>query len=73
MTISRTFEKYCNEANVKVIRIHDLRHSFVSMCIHLGANLLIVADLIGDTVEQVTKTYGHLYEIDRINIISKIG
>lgn len=72
MTVSRTFEKYCKKAGVKTIHIHELRHSFVSMLIHLGANLMVVADLIGDTVEQVIKTYGHLYKSDKQTIIDKI-
>lgn len=71
-TVTRIFQRYCRKAEVKIIRIHDLRHSFVSMLIHLGANLMVVADLIGDTVEQVIKTYGHLYEADKTNIIAKI-
>ena len=71
-TLRRTFRSYCEKAGVPVIRIHDLRHSFVSMLIHLGANLMVVADLIGDTVEQVTKTYGHLYDSDKREIISKV-
>lgn len=71
-TLRRVFRAYCAKAGVPPIRIHDLRHSFVSMLIHLGANLMVVADLIGDTVEQVTKTYGHLYESDKREIISKL-
>ena len=71
-TLRRAFRFYCTKADVPIIRIHDLRHSFVSMLIHLGANLMVVADLIGDTVEQVTKTYGHLYESDKQAIISKL-
>lgn len=71
-TVRRTFLEYTKKAGLPQIRIHDLRHSFVSMLIHLGANLMVVADLIGDTVEQVTKTYGHLYQEDKLNIISKI-
>lgn len=71
-TLRRAFRFYCTKADVPIIRIHDLRHSFVSMLIHLGANLMVVADLIGDTVEQVTKTYGHLYESDKQEIISKL-
>ena len=71
-TVARKFGEYCNKADVEIIRIHDLRHSFVSMLIHLGANLMVVADLIGDTVEQVMKTYGHLYQEDKLNILSKI-
>ena len=71
-TIRRAFNKYAEIAGVKQIRIHDLRHSFVSMLIHLGANLTVVADLIGDTLAQVTKTYAHLYEEDKQKILSKI-
>ncbi len=71
-TISHAFERYIAKADVKRIRIHDLRHSFVSMCIHLGASVYVVADLIGDTVEQVLKTYGHLYEEDKKLIIESI-
>lgn len=71
-TVKRMFDGYCKQAGVEIIRIHDLRHSFVSMLIHLGANLMVVADLIGDTVEQVMKTYGHLYQEDKLNILSKI-
>lgn len=71
-TLRRKFENYIKLAGLKKIRIHDLRHSFVSMLIHLGANLTVVADAIGDTLEQVTKTYAHLYEIDKINIFNKL-
>lgn len=71
-TIRRTFNAYAQKAGVKQIRIHDLRHSFVSMLIHLGANLTVVADLIGDTLAQVTQTYAHLYDEDKTKIIGKI-
>lgn len=65
------FRKACSAAGVDPIRIHDLRHSFVSRCIHLGANMTVVADLIGDTVEQVMNTYGHLYEADKQDVLAK--
>lgn len=71
-TLRRTFNYYTELAGLKQIRIHDLRHSFVSMLIHLGANFTVVADLIGDTLEQVTKTYAHLYTEDRQKIMLKI-
>ena len=71
-TLSHAFDRYIARAEVKRIRLHDLRHSFVSMCIHLGASVYVVADLIGDTVEQVLKTYGHLYEEDKMRIINAI-
>lgn len=71
-TLSHAFDRYIAKAGVKRIRVHDLRHSFVSMCIHLGASVYVVADLIGDKPEQVLKTYGHLYEEDKVKIISQI-
>ena len=71
-TLTRVFQRYCNKAEMSPIRIHDLRHSFVSMLIHNGANFMVVADLIGDTVEQVTKTYAHMYQSDKIAIINTL-
>ena len=71
-TLRRAFRSYCEKAGMQPIRIHDLRHSFVSMLIHLGANFMVVAELIGDTVEQVIKTYGHFYESDKRKVIDKI-
>lgn len=71
-TVERVFKKHIALSNLPPIRIHDLRHSFVSMLIHLGANFMVVADLISDTVEQITKTYGHLYQEDKLAILSRI-
>ena len=71
-TLTYKFKTYCAKADIEPIRIHDLRHSFVSMLIHKGANLMVVADLIGDTVEQVMKTYGHLYQDDKVKIIDSL-
>ena len=71
-SLDRAWDRYKKAANVKDIRLHDLRHSFVSMLIHLGANLTVVADLIGDTLEQVTKTYAHVYEDDKGAVLNRI-
>lgn len=66
------FNCYVEKSGVPKIRIHDLRHSFVSMLIHFGASFLVVSDLIGDNVDQVAKTYAHLYKTDRDSIIAQI-
>jgi len=71
-SVERYFKRKCAEAGVKTIRIHDLRHSFVSMLVHMGANFMVIADLISDTTEQVIKTYAHLYESDKLDIVSRI-
>lgn len=71
-TLTHAFDNYIKKSGVKRIRYHDLRHSFFSMIIHNGANLMVVADLIGDSVEQVMKTYGHLYESDKKRVVESI-
>ncbi len=71
-TLVHAFERYLKKSNLPLIHMHCLRHSFVSMCISLGASVYVVADLIGDSVEQVLKTYGHLYEEDKKKIIDLI-
>lgn len=71
-TVANAFNRYIRKSGVKQIRIHDLRHSFVSMIIHLGASIPTVAQLIGDTQQQIVKTYSHIYENDASDIISKI-
>lgn len=68
-TVRRNFAQSIQIAGARRIRLHDLRHSYVSLLVHKGANLAVIADLIGDTIEQVTNTYAHLYESDRKNII----
>lgn len=72
-TVTRVFQKYCKIAEVPTIRLHDLRHSFVSMLIHNGANAFVVANLIGDSVEQIYQTYGHLYMDDINSVLRKIS
>lgn len=46
---------------IPFIRIHDLRHSHVSLLIELGFTPHLIAERIGDTVQMVNNTYGHLY------------
>lgn len=72
-TVTRYFQRYCRKAELEPIRIHDLRHSFVSMLIHHGANYMVVADLISDTPEQVLKTYAHMYDSDKVEIINRLN
>lgn len=54
-------DKGCSGSGVKHIRLHDLRHSHVSLLIEMGFQPLLIAERIGDTVEMVNDIYGHLY------------
>lgn len=47
---------------LKRIRIHDFRHSCASYYISLGANILLIAKLLGHSSTKMTMdTYSHLY------------
>lgn len=72
-SIRRVFDKWVAASGVRKIRVYDMRHSFASLLAHNGANLFVVASLIGDTVEQVTETYGHLYISDQVSAIEKLN
>lgn len=54
-------------AGLPVIRVHDLRHSHVSMLIDMGFDILEISRRLGHESTQTTwDTYGHLYpESDR--------
>ena len=55
------FKFVTEKAGLKRIRIHDLRHSHVSLLIELGYSTLAIADRVGDTPAMVDRTYAHLY------------
>lgn len=61
-TIDKTKRDFENKAKVKHIRIHDLRHSYVSMLINKGVNYQIVSSLVGHSDPAITwRVYSHLY------------
>ena len=55
--------KLANIAWLKVIRIHDFRHSCASLLINNSANLTLVAKYLGHTkIEENLNTYTHLFK-----------
>ena len=48
-------------AGVKRIRIHDLRHSHVSLLIEMGFSALAIADRVGHESIDITYRYAHLF------------
>ena len=59
--LSRKMESGSKAAGVKKIRIHDLRHSHVSLLIHLGFSALAIADRVGHESIDITYRYAHLF------------
>lgn len=73
--INGNMKRNAKKAGIPLIRIHDLRHSHVSLLIELGFTPQLIAERIGDTVQMVNNTYGHLYPnkhgevADRLNTL----
>lgn len=53
---------YSKLAGVKIIRIHDFRHSHAFLLANMGINIQEVARRLGHTKVEITwNTYSHLY------------
>ena len=48
-------------AGVKRIRIHDLRHSHISLLIDMGFSAVAIADRVGHESIEITYQYAHLF------------
>ncbi|MBE6821583.1 MAG: site-specific integrase [Ruminococcaceae bacterium] len=68
--------EYAKMAGIHVIRIHDFRHSHVSMLANAGVNIQEIARRLGHSdIEMTWNTYSHLYpkeEEKAIEILNKI-
>ncbi len=71
--ISGNMTRGAASANVQRIRIHDLRHSHVSLLIDMGFSPHLIAERIGDTVQMVNNTYGHLYPTKHKEVADKLN
>ena len=54
-------DRGCKKASVKRIRVHDLRHSHVSLLIELGYSAIAIADRVGHESIDITYRYAHLF------------
>ena len=54
-------DRRSKKSQVKRIRIHDLRHSHVSLLIELGFSATAIADRVGHESIDITYRYAHLF------------
>lgn len=53
-------QRGCALSGVKRIRVHDLRHSHVSLLIHMGYSVIAIAERMGHESSDITFRYAHL-------------
>lgn len=71
-TIRDRNNKNSEKAGIKRIRIHDFRHSCVSLLIDKGANITLVAKYMGHSkIDETLNTYAHFYR-NTLNGIVKL-
>ena len=61
------------QANIKRIRVHDLRHSHVSLLIEMGFSALAIADRVGHESIDITYRYAHLFPTRQKEIANKLN
>ena len=60
------------EQNIKRIRVHDIRHSHVSLLIEMGFSAVAIADRLGHESIDVTFRYVHLFPSKQTEIAEKL-
>ena len=57
---------------VKRIRVHDLRHSHVSLLINMGFTVLAIADRMGHESIDITYRYAHLFPSEQAQMAEQL-
>ena len=59
-------------AGVKRIRIHDIRHSHISLLIEMGFSAVAIADRVGHESIDITYNYAHLFPSKQAEMADKL-
>lgn len=71
--LSDTLNRAADEAGITRIKVHDLRHSFITLLINNDVNIKTISALVGHANTKMTwDVYGHLYPEKENQAISKL-
>jgi integrase len=71
--LKHEMKRGCKETGVKRIRIHDIRHSHVSLLIDMGFTALAIADRVGHESIDITYRYAHLFPTRQTEMAEKLN
>lgn len=72
-TLYREMERCSKDAGVKRIRIHDLRHSHISLLIDMGFSAVAIGDRVGHESVEITYRYAHLFPSKQGEIAAQLN
>ena len=70
---NKEIERGAKKAGVKRIRVHDLRHSHVSLLISLGFPAVLIANRVGHESATVTYRYAHMFPTEQTRMADKLN
>ena len=71
--LTRMMRKGAEIAGLEPIRIHDLRHSHVSLLINLGYSAVSIAQRVGHESIDITYRYAHLFPTVQTDMADKLN
>ena len=71
--LHREMDRGSAAAGVKRIRIHDIRHSAVSLLIDMGFSATAIADRVGHESIDITYNYAHLFPSKQTEMADKLN
>lgn len=71
--LQKEMERGARAAGVKKIRIHDLRHSHVSLLIDMGFSATAIADRVGHESIDITYNYAHLFPTKQAEMAARLN
>ena len=70
--LTRGMEYGCKQSGVKKIRIHDLRHSHVSLLIDMGYSAVAIGNRVGHESVDITFRYAHMFPTVQKEMANKL-
>lgn len=71
--IKKFWASVCEQANIRDVRIHDLRHTYASILASQGMSLQVIGALLGHTQPSTTARYSHFYDDPLREATDRVG
>ena len=72
--VAGAFRRLVAEAKLPPITLHDLRHSFATIALHAGVDVLYVAEVLGHSSPTITASiYQHTRPERKVEAVARVG